>query len=104
MGCMSHFCFRVLTGLLLTANALRAVPGDVDPTFHADLPAGLRFAYDLQPDGKIVIVNDTLPQQLIRLNSDGSRDPSFVPDLVGVQQIFNVRCTLSTNVLVACAF
>lgn len=74
-----------LTGLLLVllvtlgGRHAQAAPGDLDPTFGGDgivFPArGEARALVLQPDGKLVVTGSGFV--LVRLNDDGSLDPTF---------------------------
>ena len=52
------------------------VDGSFDPTFKYGVNGGLGSVMRLQPDGKLLIVEQQA-SPLIRLNTDGSLDPSF---------------------------
>ncbi|MDB6093167.1 MAG: Ig family protein [Verrucomicrobia bacterium] len=70
----------------ITINVLPFPPSAIDPAFHSSIPADLRVA-DVFPgasDGSLIVqcypaadlFNNSVHLSVIRLNSDGSRDPS----------------------------
>ena len=77
--------------LAVSATAALAAPGDLDPTFGTGGVRTFDFNGDedhfrdvlLQPDGKVVAVgaaNAVKDFAVVRLNADGSSDPSFDGD------------------------
>jgi uncharacterized delta-60 repeat protein len=86
----------MLAGFLFALNLL-AQPGFLDdgfyPVFFPDR-AGPVHAIAVQPDGKILIAglfSRPDPYRIVRLNEDGTRDPSFAAGAVANQDIM---CTL----------
>jgi len=87
-----HFFFRGSIAVLffLITFSAHAADGDVDLQFsgHA-LNSSFVEAVAVQSDGKILIggwftaVNGTLRQFLVRLNQNGSIDPSFTSPIIG---------------------
>ncbi|MCY7347840.1 MAG: FG-GAP-like repeat-containing protein [Pyrinomonadaceae bacterium] len=81
--------FSLLFLTAATANLRAQVPGDVDPTFIGGVMSPYEAnsqsvqAIALQPDGKQIIVGDfkwvnsTGRNQIARLNTDGTLDPTF---------------------------
>lgn len=96
--------------LALLLQPLRAAPGDVDPTFSADVtdfgggPATIE-AVAVQSDGKILIGGnfynvDGVPSiGVARLNQDGSLDASFTSPLSS-PTVFALAITASEKILV----
>ncbi|HEY0429235.1 MAG TPA: FG-GAP-like repeat-containing protein [Pyrinomonadaceae bacterium] len=76
--------------ILIFVSAIEAAPGDVDPGFHTAAYAccaGFMNDAVVQPDGKIIVggafavANETARQGIVRLNADGTLDPTFrAPD------------------------
>jgi len=70
-----------------------AAPGDLDPSFDADIASGVVRAMAVQPDGRLVIggnfttVAGQTRNRVARLETDGSLDGGFNP---GTD--FSVRC------------
>ena len=88
-------CLAFILALLAMAGPLRAMPGDLDPTFGTggkvttDFPGpvgGDARAVALQPDGKLVAAGIAPGDggngdfALLRHNADGSVDPTFGTD------------------------
>src|SRR5262245_51004982 len=77
-------------GLLLAAFAASAaaVPGDVDIDFNPN-PNGLIFLSAVRPDGRILIggefttLHGIARNYLGNLNSDGTLDAGFYPNVIG---------------------
>ena len=87
---ISYLIVLFLAAFFLSASIVRAVPGDVDPSFNAGVITSQFFqdrisAVAVQPDGKILIggffnvVAGVSRNALARLNADGSVDLTFVP-------------------------
>src|SRR5438270_37798 len=67
--------------ILVSPDGIRLNPdGSRDPSFVAQLGAGIFSFVGLQTSGKIIVTTDS-PPYLKRLNSDGSVDPTFVANL-----------------------
>jgi len=53
--------------------------GSIDPSFDATTAVNWHvFNLLLQPDGKVIVIEWGYPLQLVRLNADGTKDPTFV--------------------------
>src|SRR5678816_2689674 len=99
-GRLLAFCSATMLGSFLFTLNLVAQPGFLDesfaPVFSPDR-AGPINAIAVQPDGKILIAglfsrpDRGLPYQIVRLNEDGTRDPSFAAGAVADQ---NIMCTV----------
>jgi Domain of unknown function (DUF5122) beta-propeller len=91
MKLYAHFSHRVLgliISILLFASLVFAAAGDLDTSFLSSAGGttnGSIAVFKVQPDGKILAggffteVNGVAQYGLLRLNSDGSRDSSFLP-------------------------
>ena len=111
--------FKVILSLgtlLFSSILVPAAPGDLDPTFgvggKALIPVG-KVSYDqgrsaaLQTDGKIIIVGDSVGDGeysneaanlfVTRLNTDGSRDPSFG---IGGSTVLRLRASVTVAAVV----
>ncbi len=83
--------FQTVHGVCQAGVARLGEDGDTDTTFAVNLTGGAATAYTvmLQPDGKIVVgggftnINGLPRTNLVRLEADGSLDPSFTVQLTG---------------------
>src|SRR5262249_17095400 len=97
-------------GLLCWRESSHAQPGSVDPTFSPSLTGSKQIdSVAIQADGKILIARDIQSRGMdlpliVRLNMDGSPDPSFDSKSVPLKRICAIQPALEGKVFVAGVF
>ena len=114
---ISRRVVRRLTSILvvvltLLARLAFAAPGEVDPTFNANLLTTAVRAMAVQADGKILIAGDftsvagTPRNYLARLHPDGALDPGFNPVISGFSSsgVYTVAVQADQKIVIGGSF